>query len=617
MNLKIRPTRKFLIISFVAFASLGLVLNFFIYKDIKEYVMDKYKHEIPHHIREHASEYLTETVFSNPDFQKNKSSFENFYKAIGYLDSKKTKIYDGDSNILYATDPALIGLNYKDNKELDEALEGEDIAEILSSKKEKDTKNEEVGNFMEIYIPVYYNDKEAPSGAIELYFDISGVYKDIADIQKNIWLITGSTLFLLYFLLYWTFKKTADLLIEKNRALAEVSKTLKMSEEQDEAMMESMGEGLIVVNNQGQILQYNPKVEEITGYASQDVMFRHYRHFVDIRNKEGFETKDLVRSALKEGTVVRKTYREDISIKSKDGKLIPVALTIAPIYGKESKVRGLVFTIHDARAEKELDKVKDEFVYVIAHELSNPIFTVSSYLDMVLEGSYGKISGAMKTPIATALSVSKQLSVLVSDLLEVLRSESGQMKFDLTPVNIPPIVSDIVKELSIKAKSKNIKLHYEETKLPYVNTNEVKIKEVFINLIDNAIKYSPEGKNVYIRHAFLKDKVITEIQDEGFGMSKMEREHLFEKFYRIRTDETKEISGTGLGLFIVKALIEKMDGEIWVDSEKGKGTTFSFAIKTANDHKETNNNKLNASTPDRAKKKNPTAAVKSNSSKKR
>ncbi|PIZ00123.1 hypothetical protein COY62_04225 [bacterium (Candidatus Howlettbacteria) CG_4_10_14_0_8_um_filter_40_9] len=585
MNLGMSPTRKFLVLSFVAFATLGLVLNIFINKNIKEYVIDKNKHEISHHIRDHAKEYLGETVFKNPNFQKNKSSFEDFYKAIGYLDSKKIKIYDSDSNILFANEASLIGQNYRDNKELNEALEGRDVAEILNRKKEQDTKDEEVGNLMEIYIPVFYDEKTSPSGVIELYFDISGVYEDIAAIQKNIWFITGSSLFLLYLLLYWTFKKTADLLIEKNRALIEVSKTLKMSEEQDEAMMESMGEGLIVVNNQGQILQYNPKVEEITGYASQDVMFRHYRHFVDIRDKEGAKAKDLVMSALKEGTVVRKTYRENINIRNKEGKLIPVALTIAPIYGKESKIRGMVFTIHDARAEKELDKVKDEFVYVIAHELSNPIFTVSSYLDMVLDGSYGEISASIKTPVTTALSVSKQLSTLVSDLLEVLRSESGQMKFDLAPVNISPIISDIVKDLSIKAKTKKIKLHYVETKLPYVNSNEIKIKEVIINLIDNAIKYSPEGKNVYIKHAVSKDKVITEIQDEGFGMSKSEREHLFEKFYRIRTDETKEISGTGLGLFIVKALIKKMNGDIWVDSEKGKGTTFSFSLKVGNKDK--------------------------------
>jgi len=198
---------------------------------------------------------------------------------------------------------------------------------------------------------------------------------------------------------------------------------------------------------------------------------------------------------------------------------------------------------------------------------------------MILEGTFGKISAKVKKIIEEAIAINKQLSSLVQDLLEVIRSESGQLKFALEPVKIDEIIKEEIKDLSIKANEKKIKLIYDERKLPQVIGNPQKLKEVIINLIDNAIKYSKDKTKIIVNHEITKDTIITNVIDNGIGMTEEEKKHLFEKFYRIQNEETKNIPGTGLGLFIVKTLIRKMNGDIWVESKRGEGSTFSFSLK--------------------------------------
>lgn len=586
MQLKINLTKKFVISSILAFLVIGSILSYIVSFQLKEKLITNKKNEIAMHVADHAKIYLPQKSFTKPDLLKYGADFEELLRAIGYLHAEKIKFYDKTGAIIYSDELELVGQNHT-NSELDETFKtglpvaaqvGEGKEEHKSrSNKEKDSKH------IEIYLPVTYENFSSPSGVIEVYIDITDLFVSISEIQKTIWLTISLSLLFLFVILYWIFKKASNTILEKNRALKEVTKTLSLAQDQDEAILESMEEGLIVINKNNQILLYNPKVEVITKYSSQDVLFRHYKNFIDLRDKDGKKIKEnIIKNALEKGLVIRKSYKDNINVKDRYGKLIPIALTIAPIIGKKANIRGLVFTIHDSRTEKELDNVRDEFVYIVAHELGNPIFAVNGYLSMALDGSLGKLNGKLKESITSAKTVNDQLSTLVSDLLEVIRSESGHMQFETENINIGDVILEIIKNSSYKAKKKKIKLEYIEKDIPLVIANQDKVKEIITNLVDNAIKYSPEKTNIKISHEILKEGVVTHVKDTGFGISEKERENLFEKFYRIRNDETKHISGTGLGLFIVKTLVEKMNGEIWVDSKKDKGTTFSFTLKRSN-----------------------------------
>lgn len=231
---------------------------------------------------------------------------------------------------------------------------------------------------------------------------------------------------------------------------------------------------------------------------------------------------------------------------------------------------------------KRLQELKDEFVFIAAHELRAPTTVIKGYVSMLLEGDGGPLSQVMKDYLGQAQKANERLLKLVEDLLEVARSEAGRIAVELTPLDIREPTKAVMEELKPLAGEKQISLVYNPpAKLPQVSGNSDRIKEVLVNLVNNAIKYTQNGGRVEVVLQEQAGEVIARIQDNGFGMSAEAQKKLFEKFYRVKTDKTQNIQGTGLGLFIVKQLVEKMGGRIWVESEEGKGSTFSFSLPIA------------------------------------
>jgi signal transduction histidine kinase len=231
---------------------------------------------------------------------------------------------------------------------------------------------------------------------------------------------------------------------------------------------------------------------------------------------------------------------------------------------------------------RDIQKLKDEFVFIAAHELRAPVTVIRGYLSMALGGDFGQLSAELESVLRKVNNVNEQLVQLVNDLLTMAQAEAGRTTIHLDKVDLVKVTEQIVDTLKAWAQTAQIKLIYE--KPPHsleVMADENKLTEILNNFGSNAIKYNrPEG-TVTIRHEERGDEIVTMIQDNGFGLSQEELPHLFEKFYRAKNDDTKKIQGTGLGLFIVKQLIEKMGGKVWVESERGKGSTFSFSLKKA------------------------------------
>jgi signal transduction histidine kinase len=238
---------------------------------------------------------------------------------------------------------------------------------------------------------------------------------------------------------------------------------------------------------------------------------------------------------------------------------------------------------------KELEQLKDEFVFIAAHELRTPVAAMKGYLTLILEGQTGGVNDQTKVFIEKVLGSNQRLIQLVNDLLEVARSQAGRLTIKVAPIDIRPSLHSVLDELKSLADEKSIKMFYElPADLPNVLADGDRIKEVGVNLVGNSIKYmgdydtrSAAGGTITISHE-VKDKfLITRFADTGLGISKEAQVRLFEKFYRVQTDKTRDITGTGLGLFIVREIIEKMDGTISVESEEGKGTTFTMTLPIA------------------------------------
>lgn len=234
------------------------------------------------------------------------------------------------------------------------------------------------------------------------------------------------------------------------------------------------------------------------------------------------------------------------------------------------------------RKLKEVDQMKDDFISVASHELRTPITGIRGYLSMILDGSMGQIPPAVKDSLTLVNQSAERLNGLVEDLLNVSRIEQGRLDLELQPVEPLSVIREVVTELLPMAKEKQLNVSYQTAEsLPTLQLNRDRFKQVMVNLVGNGIKYTPQG-SVTVQTETRDKRLRIKVADTGLGMSPTDMQRLFTKFYRIRTDQTQEIVGTGLGLWITKQIVEKMNGTIEVESIEGTGSQFiiSFPINT-------------------------------------
>lgn len=235
------------------------------------------------------------------------------------------------------------------------------------------------------------------------------------------------------------------------------------------------------------------------------------------------------------------------------------------------------------RKLKEVDQMKDEFISMASHELRTPVTGIRGYTSMMIDGTLGEIPDKAMNSLKIVQSAADRLAILVEDLLNVSRIEQGRLEIKAQALDIGLIIKNIVEELKVQSDAKSLTLIYNPhaTALPLINVDPERLKQVLINLIGNAIKYTEKGSVEVTTEEKENGKTLElRIKDTGIGMSAKERERLFQKFYRVQNDKTKNISGTGLGLWITKQIIVLMRGEVMVDSIEGVGTqiTLNFPI---------------------------------------
>lgn len=240
----------------------------------------------------------------------------------------------------------------------------------------------------------------------------------------------------------------------------------------------------------------------------------------------------------------------------------------------------------DANAKlQELDKVKDEFVSITSHELRTPMTAIRSYAWMALHRSDTPLSKTMEKYLVRVLISTERMINLVNDMLNISRIESGRVEISPEPVDMISLCRDIVDEVYYsKSTAKDIQITLLEESLPKVSADPEKLRQVLINVVGNAVKFSPHGGKVTIGFFADGKTVETYVKDQGSGISKADLGRLFQKFGRLDNTYTDAatVPGSGLGLFISKSLIELMRGKIWAESEGvGKGATFTIAMPVA------------------------------------
>lgn len=238
---------------------------------------------------------------------------------------------------------------------------------------------------------------------------------------------------------------------------------------------------------------------------------------------------------------------------------------------------------------KRLRDLQNEFVYIASHELRAPLTAIRWSIDALkdeMRGVYSELAGQM---MAKAREAADHLSQLVDEILLIARTEAGRLEIRVAPCDLVLNVEAAISELRPLMAERSVQLRYEKFTSPQggpslplrVFANEVRLREVLINLIGNALKYNREKGEVRVWHEERGAKLVTHVEDNGIGIPQKEQKHVFEKFFRSEIVKQKSIQGTGLGLFVVKEIVERMGGRIWFWSEEGKGSRFSFALPAA------------------------------------
>jgi len=249
---------------------------------------------------------------------------------------------------------------------------------------------------------------------------------------------------------------------------------------------------------------------------------------------------------------------------------------------RKKEIQNLANQLENANKElKKLDQLKDDFLHIAVHEINTPIASILGYLSLILDEKIAKVDQKAENYLQRIYTSSKRLANVVTDFLNVVRIEGGRIKLNLVFTNLELLIKEVVEECENKAKEKNNKIIFKNLtgEQPKIEIDRDKIKEVLINLIDNAVKFTEEGV-IEIELNKTENNIIISVKDNGKGIPSDKIKHIFDKFYQVETPYTRENRGTGLGLYIAKSIIELHDGEIQIESELGRGTKFVIFLPT-------------------------------------
>ncbi|OQX83217.1 MAG: hypothetical protein B6D63_06605 [Candidatus Latescibacteria bacterium 4484_7] len=265
-------------------------------------------------------------------------------------------------------------------------------------------------------------------------------------------------------------------------------------------------------------------------------------------------------------------YTVEIALK---GKLRYFVVDIKVIELAYCDGQGTAVILKDITAQKETEKLKADFYSMIAHELRTPVSVVLGYTELILEGKAGEVPELQREFIESISEKGKSLMNLVNDFLEISRFERKTVRIERVSFNIVEFLKETIDGIRLLAENRNIDLDFKsESPFIEVNADRDKLSHVFINLIENSIKYTEEGGSIEVSCEEQEKSVVVRVSDTGIGMSEEEKKYIFDMYKRLEKAEEKKIKGTGLGLAIVKEIVDAHQGSIEVESREGEGSTF-------------------------------------------
>lgn len=353
-------------------------------------------------------------------------------------------------------------------------------------------------------------------------------------------------------------KSLKDIAYEKSRTLT---------------IINQMADGVLVTDKNGSIVLHNPAATLVFGLEKDPPMGKHIFDWTKSK-----ELTQMVESVLSmEGSSPPRGMTQEMSWG--DPPTVFFMAHAAPVRNEEGEVLGSVTIFNDVTWFKKLDQMKSDFVEMVSHELRSPLSSVRQLLSLITDRVIGEINEKQHELLNKVLARLDGLLLMINNLLDLSRIEAGGLIQQIEKIFLPEIIQSALEGMTPEAEKKN--LHFEVTcdrQLCTIHADRQGMETICTNLLSNAIKYNHEGGKVIINAQNRGEFVEIKIADTGVGISKVDLPRIFDKFFRIRTEYTRKVIGSGLGLPLVKAIIEAHLGTITAESESGKGTTFTILL---------------------------------------
>ncbi len=381
----------------------------------------------------------------------------------------------------------------------------------------------------------------------------------------------------------WHSKSDKD--VEHDKAYKDLASELSHEANKSDTVISAINDGVVSVDRSGVIQLINPAAQRIIGWGKDDAVGLSYKSVVKLNDKADnpiTPAEDPVSQVL---ATNQEVHSEDFSVTTEAGKKVLLSLIVSPI-GKPST--GAIMVFRDMTKEKAEEREQAEFISTASHEMRTPVATMEGYLGLVLNPAITTIDDKARDYVLKAQASAQHLGRLFQDLLDVSKAEDGRMTNDPRVVDVIEYVGTVVEGLKPKATDKGLRFLYKPetdddsssrvvTPVYYAHVDNDHLREVISNLVENAVKYTPAG-DVIIDVDGDDTHVRVSVQDSGIGIPTEDIPHLFQKFYRVDNSDTREIGGTGLGLYLCRRLAELMGGQISVQSEYKKGSTFTLEL---------------------------------------
>ncbi len=341
-------------------------------------------------------------------------------------------------------------------------------------------------------------------------------------------------------------------------------------------IVDNIGEGLVVIRPDRTIEIYNTMASDLTGFTGKEVLEKTCDNFIQFfDSKLKHEYEDIIWKCLHAGKT--ELYFDSISLRNRKGKYVPISVALSPVLSQNKNERGCILLFRDITKQIELDHMKDEFVSIASHELRTPMTIINGFSSLILDENIGKLNDAQRNYMGKIKRNTLQLINLVNDMLHISRCEAGKIELDMTMFDLWELMDEVTHEFEEMFDSKNITLSLSSCSTQ-LYSDSWKIRQVLVNLIGNAYKFTKEEWRVDVMSFQDGNDVVVQVGDTGEGISKENIKKLFKKFSQVNSHLHDKAEGTGLGLAICKMMIEALGGSIKVESEEWKGSVFSFRL---------------------------------------